>query len=116
MTACVFCDIVAGRNPTTAGLHWPDAIAFTPLNPVTPGHTLVIPKVHVEDAAEEPEVSAAVMRRAAEVARLFSAFNIITSAGVEATQTVRHLHLHIVPRVAGDGLPLPWTPQQAPRS
>jgi histidine triad (HIT) family protein len=109
---CVFCDIVAGRNATTAGLHWPDAVAFTPLDPVTPGHTLVIPKVHVPDAGADPEVSKAVMGRAAEVARLFDSYNIITSSGAPATQSVRHLHLHIVPRYLGDGLPLPWTPQQ----
>lgn len=110
---CVFCDIIAGRNETVAEVQWPDAIGFTPLNPVTPGHTLVIPRIHVPDAGAEPTVAAAVMRRAAEVARPFDAYNIITSSGEAATQTVRHLHLHIVPRRMGDGLPLPWTPQQA---
>jgi histidine triad (HIT) family protein len=51
-------------------------------------------------------VTAAVMRRAAELAT--PPCNIITSAGTEATQTVFHLHVHIVPREAGDGLELPW--------
>jgi histidine triad (HIT) family protein len=40
--------------------------------------------------------------------------NIITSVGAEATQTVFHLHLHVVPRRFGDGLALPWTGQETP--
>lgn len=112
---CPFCDIVAGHNPTKAEMLWSDAIGFTPLDPVTPGHMVVIPRVHIEDAGADPDVYAAVSRRAAQVARARRAYNLITSAGEEATQTIRHLHIHIVPRVASDGLPLPWTPQQAHR-
>ncbi|MBB0243872.1 HIT domain-containing protein [Streptomyces alkaliphilus] len=111
---CPFCAIVAGRAPATVMRTWSDAIAIVPLNPVTPGHWLVIPRTHVPDAATDPGVSAAVMRRAAEViAHTGDDCNLITSIGAPATQTVFHLHLHIVPRATGDGLPLPWTPQQA---
>jgi histidine triad (HIT) family protein len=93
---------------------WDEAIAFVPLNPVTPGHLLVIPKRHVADVTENPTVSAAVMCAAAELAT--PPCNIITSAGREATQTVFHLHLHVVPRRAGDGLALPWTDRQTASS
>lgn len=109
---CPFCEIVAGRAP--AGLvrhrdHWPDAMAIVPLNPVTEGHTLIIPKVHVRDFGADPEVTAATMLRAAEHV-LWSArpMNLITSKGREATQSVFHLHVHLVPRAEGDGLALPW--------
>lgn len=44
------------------------------------------------------------------------AANLITSRGGAATQTVFHLHVHVVPREAGDGLALPWTPQQTTRT
>src|SRR5690606_22895948 len=109
--ACVFCRIVARRAPARVVREWPDAVAIVPLRPVTAGHTLVIPRCHVADATVCPEVSGAVMRRAAELA--VPPCNLITSAGEAATQSVWHLHIHVVPRRAGDGLPLPWTPQQA---
>lgn len=111
--SCPFCDIVAGLAPATVLARWPDAIAIVPIDPVTGGHVLVIPRVHVDDAAEDPMVTAAVMQRAAEYANaLGTPLNLITSRGVEATQSIFHLHIHVVPRAAGDNLPLPWTPQQ----
>jgi histidine triad (HIT) family protein len=87
---------------------WCDAFAIVPLNPVTDGHTLVIPKTHVDDFTGDPAVSAATMRRAAELAASVGPCNLITSRGREATQSVFHLHLHIVPRADNDGLALPW--------
>ena len=56
------------------------------------------------------------MRRAAELMAERPAANLITSKGREATQSVFHLHVHVVPRAAGDGLPLPWTPQHTARA
>lgn len=110
MSGCVFCAIVAGTAPATVVREWPDAMAFIPLNPVTAGHVLVVPRVHVADFAEDPEVSAAVMRRAAVLAgtRPDVDLNLITSKGRAATQSVFHLHLHLVPRRPNDGLALPW--------
>lgn len=113
--SCVFCRIVAGTEPGVMVREWPDAVAFLPLDPVTGGHVLVVPRVHVADAAENPAVTGMVFARAAELAgerEGNGAFNLITSRGAVATQTVFHLHAHITPRAAGDGLPLPWTPQQ----
>lgn len=110
MNACPFCDIIAGRLPATVLAEWSDAIVIVPLNPVVEGHELVIPRIHVEDALRLPGVTADTMRRAAEWAT--APCNIITSAGAEATQTVFHLHVHIVPRRVDDGLALPWTGQE----
>lgn len=107
---CPFCAIVAGTAPATVVRRWDDAIAIVPLNPVVEGHILIIPHRHVEDYTSDPEVTAAVMRRAAEIGPFPS--NLITSAGEDATQSVKHLHAHVVPRRPGDGLLLPWTPQQ----
>lgn len=109
---CPFCAIIDGDAPATVVGRWDDALAIVPLNPVTPGHVLVIPLVHVEDVSEDPAVSGAAMVHAAELAGRWPAVNVITSKGRAATQSVPHLHLHVVPRAAGDGLPLPWTPQQ----
>jgi histidine triad (HIT) family protein len=109
--SCVFCAIAAGVAPANVVREWPDAVAFRPLNPVTDGHTLVIPRAHVDDAAVNPAVTALTMRRAAELAEGAGSLNLITSVGTAATQTVFHLHIHIVPREDGDGLSLPWTGQ-----
>ncbi len=104
---CAFCEIIAGRLPATVVRTWGAvAIAIEPLNPVTPGHLLVIPREHVTDATADPWWASATMRCAAELA--VPPCNIITSAGRAATQSVFHLHLHIVPRRENDGLALPW--------
>lgn len=106
---CAFCDIAAGTAPATIVTEWPDAIAVLPRRRgCTPGHTLVIPRVHVAHAGVDPAVTAVTMARAAELAARLDSFNIITNAGAAATQTVPHLHVHVVPRVLGDKLALPW--------
>lgn len=107
---CVFCRIVKGDAPARTVTSWWGAIAIHPLNPVAPNHWLVIPRLHVPDALSDPQVTGMVMAYAASIAPRDC--NLITSVGHYATQTVFHLHVHIVPRKAGDGLPLPWTPQQ----
>lgn len=107
---CVFCAIAAGQAPATVVREWPDAIAIRPLGPVVDGHVIVLPRMHVADAGVDPVVTAAVMARAAELMGELPAANVITSRGAAATQTVPHLHVHLVPREDGDGLALPWTP------
>lgn len=119
-TACPFCDY-AGPSPIRHSWAGGKVIAFEPLNPVTPGHLLVVPAEHVEHFGVDVELSALVMRCAASLVKTemmptaHSYFrtdlgaNIITSAGESATQTVKHLHVHFVPRRRGDGLLLPWS-------
>lgn len=112
MSDCVFCRIVAGVDTAQLVHEWADAVAIVPLLPVVPGHLLVLPATHVVDFAEDPLVTASVSLRAAQVAAsLGGEWNLITSKGPAATQTVKHLHLHLVPRTRGDGLALPWTGQ-----
>jgi histidine triad (HIT) family protein len=109
-TSCPFCRIVCGMDTATIRFEWLDAMAFVPLNPVTEGHVVVIPKLHVPDFRTDPLVSAMVMGRASRLATLTerSDLNVITSVGPAASQTVQHLHVHLVPRRPGDGLALPW--------
>src|SRR4029077_15835471 len=109
VTGCPFCQrIKAGEY---VGQSY-GVVTFEPLNPVTPGHLLVVPCAHVIDAPTAPAITAEVMRQAAEIAgKLTTASNIIASIGASATQTVFHLHVHVVPRRPGDGLHLPWTGQ-----
>lgn len=114
--ACPFCKrIDAGEfDPTEDS----DVVSFIPLNPVTPGHRLFVPRQHVETAATDPDVTGRTFAQAARWGRgrdnqgSRRGFNLITSAGECATQTVKHLHVHYVQRREGDGLHLPWTGQQ----
>ncbi len=106
---CPFCEINLGRAYAEFVHEWSDTIAIIPLNPVVDGHTLIIPKTHVADFATDPAISANTMRRAAQLMQWTNRpMNLITSRGREATQSVFHLHLHLVPRAENDGLALPW--------
>lgn len=113
MSGCVFCRIIAGDAPATVVREWPAVVAFTPLGPVTRGHVLVVPRRHVTSAVDDPAITGLTFSAAAEYAGGVGDCNLITSVGAAATQTVRHLHVHVVPRRTGDGLSLPWTGQVA---
>jgi histidine triad (HIT) family protein len=112
---CPFCEIAAGRAPAMIVEEWDDALAIAPLNPVVEGHILVIPREHVRDFVTDPDVSAMTMFRAAELLNGMGSYNLITSKGRHATQSVFHLHLHLVPRAQGDGLALPWESEEGLR-
>lgn len=107
MTECPFCGRIE-RGEYDAGDEW--TVTF---EPVTPGHRLFVPRAHVVDALERPVLAGYVLIYAARWASGHGAgpCNFITSCGAEATQTVFHYHLHLVPRREGDGLALPWTGQ-----
>jgi len=113
---CEFCAIVRGDDPSVEvvceGERW---LAFFPLSPATPGHTLVIPRAHVADLWQvDPmlgnDLMVAVIRvgRAIETSLSPEGMNLITSAGETAEQTVFHLHLHLVPRWHRDGFGRIW--------
>jgi histidine triad (HIT) family protein len=111
---CIFCAIAAGEAPSFV-LHETDrTLAFLDTNPITVGHTLVIPKRHAIDLHDiDPDDLAATARSAKEVATLLTerlgseGVNLLHATGTAAWQTVFHLHLHVLPRVAGD-LPFPF--------
>lgn len=101
--SCPFCDYA---GPSEILLERDGVFFIEPIAPVTEGHVLAIPREHVEDALSDPEVAGRVMEAAAWFAA--GECNLITSVGPLATQTVKHLHLHIVPRRKNDGICLPW--------
>lgn len=107
---CPFCEIAVGLAPATIVEEWTSCMAIVPLNPVVPGHVIVFPRDHVVDFAESPAATGEVARRTAELAKRLGlkAANMITSMGEAATQSVFHLHWHLVPRETNDGLALPW--------
>lgn len=108
--SCIFCLIVKGEAPATVVKEWDDAMAIIPLDPVVEGHTLIIPKMHADDFTSDPWISGITMVRASMLGHELggSDYNIITSKGIKATQSVFHLHLHLIPRASNDKLALPW--------
>jgi histidine triad (HIT) family protein len=103
---CVFCARV--RNRQYAQVYSDTVARFEPLNPVTPGHMLFLPTWH----AEHPHKEA--VRVAMSCAEYYGGrrgvdYNLITSSGPSATQTIPHIHVHYIPRRPGDGLLLPWS-------
>lgn len=113
---CDFCAIARRDDRSVEvvceGENW---IAFFPLDPATPGHTLVIPREHVTDLWDaSPQLAADLMKailgvgRAIRVSLKPEGTNVITSAGKAAEQTVFHLHLHVVPRWSRDGFGRIW--------
>lgn len=110
---CGFCSSANGKPITRVvrRWRWRGVIALETLNPVVPGHIVVVSRWHTRDAGEDPALTARVMRCAAELVGDMDAANIITSKGLAATQNYFHLHVHIVPRAEGDELSLPWTGQ-----
>jgi histidine triad (HIT) family protein len=108
---CPFCDY---KGPSAILDQTEYTYLIEPLDPVTKGHRLVVPWSHFTDFAQDSTLTALVMGDAAAYVRRLSRlwgiedWNLITSKGALATQTVFHFHVHLVPRRPGDGLSLPW--------
>jgi histidine triad (HIT) family protein len=114
---CIFCKIVAGELPAAVVASDERALAFLDINPATRGHTLVIPRAHVQDIHEiDTDDLAAATALAQTIAgrareRLGAdGVNLLHSSGSAAWQTVFHFHIHVIPRYLGDPLRLPWVP------
>lgn len=113
---CAFCEIVAGGQPSVHEVYRDnDVVAFFPLEPATHGHTLIVPTRHVANVwgmkdAELSAVSVATGKLAKAIRDTLSpdGLNVVQSNGQAATQTVEHLHVHLVPRWAGDRMPQIW--------
>ncbi|WP_460364019.1 HIT family protein [Actinocorallia lasiicapitis] len=114
--ACPFCAIVAGGDPNVRLVyHTQEVTAFFPLEQATRGHTLIVPNRHVSDltdlnATEGRDLGEALLRtaRAVRSALAPDGLNVIQSTGAAATQTVPHVHFHLVPRWSGDRMVLEW--------
>lgn len=112
-SSCVFCDIVTGKAPAQiVGPPMSGVVMFKPLNPVTKGHTLVVPKHHAARPEDDELGALAATAAAMQLGRTYCGdYNLIVSVGAYATQTIGHTHFHFVPRTKNDGLALPWSSQ-----
>lgn len=108
---CIFCKIIKGELPAYKVYEDEKILAFLDINPVHPGHILVIPKKHVANLEEIDSQSLrdlilVVKKMGALVKnRLnYESYNIVENNDPVAGQEIPHLHFHIIPRVAGDNL------------
>lgn len=106
---CAFDRIVAGDAPADLVVDEPEVVAFLDTRPVFAGHTLVVPRRHVETVAElDPGVAAQIWDAGARVAaaqrRALGAEGTFFGLNDVVSQSVPHVHLHVVPRRRGDGL------------
>ncbi|MBI4955994.1 MAG: HIT family protein [Myxococcales bacterium] len=109
MSTCVFCGILAGRVPGLVVLDEPDLLAFLDTRPLFAGHVLLVPRVHVATLAELPEALVAPLfgaarRLSSAVERGLGAEGSFVAMNNRVSQSVPHLHVHVVPRTKGDGL------------
>ena len=106
---CEFCAIVAGEAPAHVVYSDPDVIAFFDHRPVFKGHTLVIPRQHVVTLPELPDdlllpVFSVARRVAKAMEAGFGADGTFVANNNRISQTVFHLHVHVIPRHKKDGL------------
>ena len=113
----MFCGIIAGSIPSQTIDSDERTVAFMDINPATPGHALVVPRVHSADlleiSSEDLTATAlAAQRLAQRMKDVLEAdgINLINASGAAAWQTVFHFHIHVVPRYEGNPLKLPWVP------
>lgn len=117
-SACVFCSIVAGRLPASVVYRDERVCAFMDIRPVNPGHLLVIPLAHAAGLATLESGTGAQMfrvgQRLAEALRRSGVrcdgINFLLADGEAAGQEVFHVHLHVIPRHAGDGFGFRYGP------
>ena len=120
---CVFCDLLRGAAEVSVVYEDSVAIAFLDIQPVNPGHLLVVPRVHYEGLNDIPrdvglhlyQVAAKLIPVVQEAAGA-SAMNIVVNSGAAAGQNVMHYHIHLIPRREGDGfdVPLPFPGSEMP--
>ena len=109
MAACVFCDILAGRAEAHVVLERDDVVGFLDVRPVFKGHVLLVPREHVETLPDLPAdlrdgFLAAAQDLAVAVKDALGAQGSFVAMNNTVSQSVPHLHLHVVPRTKGDGL------------
>jgi histidine triad (HIT) family protein len=116
--ACVFCEIIAGRLPSSPIYRDALCTAFLDIQPVNPGHLLVVPKVHFAGLADlEADTGAHLFRVAQRLAQALrhsgvqcEGVDLFLADGEAAGQEVFHVHLHVIPRFERDGFGFRFSP------
>ncbi|MDX9736613.1 MAG: HIT family protein [Azonexus sp.] len=121
--SCIFCRLIAGEIPAARVFEDAETLAFMDIGQVNPGHVLVAHKRHAPTLLDlTADEAAAVMRTAHRIALAVQAtFNpagltLLQCNGKVAEQTVFHVHMHVVPRHADDGVALSWPRKEPPNT
>lgn len=114
---CIFCKIANGVIPSKTIYEDADFRVILDLGPATKGHALILPKEHADNLLELPDE---VARNVLPVAKIVAAkmkdklhcegLNLVQNNGELAGQTVKHFHMHLIPRYQGDGQVIGWKP------
>jgi len=109
MADCLFCSIIAGSTPAHLVLETPEVVGFLDVRPVFKGHTLLAPREHIATMVELPDeltlpLFGAARSVADAVRTAYSAQGSFVAVNNVVSQSVPHLHVHVVPRTKGDGL------------
>ncbi|KPK99889.1 MAG: hypothetical protein AMK75_06210 [Planctomycetes bacterium SM23_65] len=122
MNDCIFCKIVKGEIPSAKVYEDEQCLAFLDIGPLSWGHTLIVPKKHYERITEMPAdevaaLSSVIPKLAAAVIKATDAegLNVLQNNGRVSGQAVPHLHVHLIPRHAGDGLGYRWNAKSYPK-
>lgn len=116
---CVFCKIVVAEVPAAVVYENESVISFLDVNPLAEGHLLVIPREHYSGVVDMPPAqcgalfsAAPTLGRALMEVTGAEGFNVLLNHGRAAGQVVSHVHCHLVPRKAGDGLGYRWNAKE----
>ncbi len=116
---CIFCSIASGEIPSATIYENSEFKVILDLYPSGKGHTLILPKEHIENIYDmDGETAGKLFAFATVVARALKkvlgcdGMNIVQNNGLIAGQTVFHFHMHLIPRFEGDGLKFSWPTQQ----
>ncbi len=109
MKDCIFCKIINGEIPSYKIYEDEECLVFLDINPINPGHALIIPKKHYKTIIDAPvklvEHLMGVVKKISEsVKNELEPFgiNILQNNGVKAGQEIPHMHIHVIPRFEGD--------------
>lgn len=114
---CIFCKIANGEIPSKTLYEDEEFRMILDLNPATKGHALILPKDHADDLyglsdGQASKIMLLAKKMAAKMTEKLQCdgLNLIQNNGEAAGQTVRHFHLHLIPRYTDDGQQLGWKP------
>ena len=113
MENCIFCKIVKGEIPSNKIYEDENVLVFLDIAPVNLGHSLIVPKKHFANIYETPEETLAEMMKAAKkISKALKSelgadgINVTMNNDPAAGQIIFHSHIHVIPRLSGDGFPL----------
>lgn len=120
---CIFCKILAGEIPSTTVYEDDSFKAILDVNPAARGHVIILPKIHAANLYElSDEVASKIMVVAKKIVIALKetyhcdGINVLQNNGEASGQTVFHLHVHVIPRFAGDTdtINIGWKPGETP--